>query len=105
MSKTYKSEILAAIHETVSDIHEAQVFDKKTMRKYDDLCLTKVEPLSSDEIRELRLSQNVSQSVFALYLNVSKGLISQWERGKKKPSGASLKLLSLVKENGLESIA
>lgn len=105
MSKTYKSDILAAIHETVSDIHEAQVFDKKTMRKYDDLCLTKVEPLSSDEIRELRLSQNVSQSVFALYLNVSKGLISQWERGEKKPSGASLKLLSLVKENGLESIA
>jgi len=105
MSKTYKSDILAAIHETVSDIHEAQVFDKKTMRKYDDLCLTKVEPLSSDEIRELRLSQNVSQSVFALYLNVSKGLISQWERGEKKPSGASLKLLSLVKENGLDAIA
>jgi putative transcriptional regulator len=32
-------------------------------------------------------------------------LVSQWERGEKKPSGPSLKLLSLVKHKGLETIA
>jgi putative transcriptional regulator len=47
----------------------------------------------------------VSQTVFALYLNVSKKSVSQWERGQKKPAGTTLKLLSLVKKKGLASIA
>jgi putative transcriptional regulator len=38
-------------------------------------------------------------------LNVTTGLVSQWERGEKHPKGASLKLLSLVAKNGLEAIA
>lgn len=29
---------------------------------------------------------------------------AEWERGEKKPSGPSLKLLSLVKSQGLEAI-
>jgi putative transcriptional regulator len=33
------------------------------------------------------------------------GLISQWERGEKKPQGPSLKQLSLVAEKGLDAIA
>jgi putative transcriptional regulator len=31
-------------------------------------------------------------------------LVSEWERGAKRPSGPSLKLLSLVKTKGLEAI-
>jgi putative transcriptional regulator len=38
-------------------------------------------------------------------LNVSTGLISQWERGEKRPQGASLKLLNLVAQKGLNSVA
>ena len=37
----------------------------------------------------------------ARYLNVTTGLVSQWERGEKRPHGASLKLLTLVAKNGL----
>jgi len=37
--------------------------------------------------------------------NVTTGLVSQWERGEKRPRGASLKLLSLVAENGLQAVA
>lgn len=40
-----------------------------------------------------------------MHLNVSKGVISQWERGEKHPAGASLKLLTLVQGKGLEAIA
>jgi putative transcriptional regulator len=29
----------------------------------------------------------------------------QWERGEKKPQGASLKLLTLVEKKGLEWVA
>lgn len=105
MSKTFKSEMMAAIHETASDLGDAGLVDKRTMRRFDDLCLTPVEPLSAEQIRELRSRERVSQAVFARYLNVSVGVVSQWERGEKSPSGASLKLLSLVKKKGLEVIA
>ena len=49
--------------------------------------------------------ERVRQAVFALHLHVSTGLISQWEHGEKSPAGASLKLLPLVQEKGLEAIA
>lgn len=105
MSKTYRSDILASIHETVSDLKEAGLINKRTMKRFDELCLTPVEELSAEEIRKIRLECNVSQAVFARYLNVSPGVISQWERGEKSPSGASLKLLTVVRRKGLESIA
>jgi putative transcriptional regulator len=43
--------------------------------------------------------------VFARYLNVSTGLVSHWERGEKRPQGASLKLLALVAKKGLKGVA
>ena len=49
--------------------------------------------------------QGASQAVFARYLNVTTGLVSQWERGEKHPQGASLKLLSLVARGGLTTVA
>ena len=45
------------------------------------------------------------QAVFARYLNVTTSLVSQWERGEKRPRGASLKLLTLVAQNGLDAVA
>lgn len=105
MSKTYRSDALAAIHETASDLHDAGIMEKRTLRKFDDLCLTPVRPMSAQEIRTLRERERVSQAVFARHLNVTTGLVSQWERGAKHPAGASLKLLTLVQEKGLEAIA
>lgn len=105
MSKQYRSNIMAAVHETVEDLHDAGLIDKCTMREFDELCLTPIRPLVPEEIRKIRERENVSQSVFANYLNVSKGVISKWECGDKRPSGASLKLLSLVEKKGLAAIA
>jgi putative transcriptional regulator len=53
----------------------------------------------------LREREGASQAVFARYLNVTTGLISQWERGEKHPQGPSLKLLSLVAKYGLSTVA
>jgi len=79
--------------------------DKQTLRRFDELCLTPVEPLSAAQIRTIRERERVSQSVFARHLNVTTSLISQWERGEKHPAGASLKLLTLVQRSGLQAIA
>ena len=104
-TKSYKNDIKAAIHQTASDLYEAGMLDKQTMRQFDASCLTPVQQFTAEEIRALREREEVSQTVFAQYLNVSKDSVSQWERGNKHPAGPSLKLLSLVAKNGLEAIA
>ena len=105
MAKQYKSEALAAAHETALGLAEAEVIPKRTMRVFDEMCLTAVEEMTAANIRELRIRENASQAVFARYLNVTTGLVSQWERGEKRPRGASLKLLTLVAKNGLRAVA
>jgi putative transcriptional regulator len=102
MTKQYRSPVMASIHETVEGLHAAGVMDKQTMRKFDEACLTPVRPLTPEEIRALREREGASQAVFARYLNVTTGLISQWERGEKHPQGA---LLSLVARHGLGTVA
>lgn len=105
MSKQYRSRVMAAIHETAEDLHDAGLLDKRTMRQFDAACLTPVRALRPEEIRALREREGASQAVFARYLNVTTGLVSQWERGEKHPQGASLKLLALVARNGLAAVA
>ena len=105
MTKTYRSDILAAVHETAEDLHAAGVMQKRTLRRFDEMCLTPVEPMDAAAIRALRERERVSQAVLARHLNVTTGLVSQWERGEKRPAGPSLKLLSLVRSKGLEAIA
>ena len=105
MSKKYKSDAMAAVHEMMEDLHVGGVIDKQTMRRFDDACLTPVRPLTPEEIKSIREREHVSQSVFANYLNVTTSLVSKWERGEKRPSGAALKLLSLIEKNGLGAVA
>jgi putative transcriptional regulator len=105
MTKQYRSRVLASVHETAEGLTGAGVMSKQTMREFDELCLTPVQLLSPDEIRELREREGASQAVFARHLNVTTGLVSQWERGEKRPKGTSLKLLALVAKNGLNSVA
>lgn len=105
MNKQYRSEALAAVHETALGLHEAGAMDKQTLKVFDEMCLTPVEQLTPDQIRQIRLRERASQAVFARYLNVTTGLVSQWERGQKHPRGASLKLLTLVAKKGLQAVA
>jgi DNA-binding transcriptional regulator YiaG len=59
----YRSNLLAAVHETALGLTEAGVLAKRTMKAFDEMCLTADEKLT--------------------YLNVTTGLISQRERGEK----------------------
>lgn len=105
MTKKYKTDALAAIHETMEALHDVGAISKQTLREFDDACLTPIETLSPEAIRELRMREHISQPVFARYLNVSKNLISDWERGVKKPGGPALRLLTVIQKKGLLAIA
>jgi putative transcriptional regulator len=60
--------------------------------------------MTAKDILSLREREGVSQAVFARCLNVTTNYVSQLERGAKRPRGATLKLLSLIKSKGLEAV-
>ncbi|HLH50768.1 MAG TPA: helix-turn-helix domain-containing protein [Roseiarcus sp.] len=62
------------------------------------------QPITSEDIRAMREQANMSQAVFAHYLNVTVGYISQLERGAKRPTGAALALLNIIRRKGIEAI-
>lgn len=72
----YRSKLMASVHETAEGLHRSGLMDEQTMRDFDELCLTPVQPLTPDEIRALRLREGASQAVLARYLNVTTGLVS-----------------------------
>ena len=46
----------------------------------------------------------MSRSVFAAPLNVGPATVEHWERGLKKPSGPSLRLLDVVDRKGVDAL-
>lgn len=105
MANKTEGGLLGAVHRTAAGLHRAGVIDKATMREFDTLCLPPVTRMAPEEIKALREREQVSQQVFASYLNVRKDAVIKWERGEKRPDGPSLKLLNLVRAKGLRAIA
>jgi putative transcriptional regulator len=103
--RKYRNAALRTAHATVKGLHDIGLVDKATMRRFDASCLRMIEDLRPEDIAAIREQAGVSQSVFACYLNVPAALVSQWERGQRRPTGAAVKLLSLVKRKGLDAIA
>jgi putative transcriptional regulator len=56
-------------------------------------------PLSRQEIVSIRKKLGVSQSAFAVLLNISPKTVQKWEQGENLPNGSSLKLLAIAKKN------
>jgi len=103
--RKYKSDAFESIHSTASAFHSVGVIDKATMRHFDESCLAVTPEIKPADIKQLRETNHVSQPVFARYLNTSESTIEKWETGAKKPSGAALKLLSIVQKHGLQILA
>ncbi len=57
--------------------------------------ITPVVELSSEKVKEIRRSLNMSQVMFADVLGVSKKTIAAWEVGTNSPSGIAKRFLAL----------
>ncbi|MGV3553071.1 helix-turn-helix domain-containing protein [Rhizobium sp.] len=100
-----------ALLETAEDMAEGGLIDADTHRRI-TLRLTpeseraiEIDIPSSEDIRAMRRKSNLSQAVFASRLNVTAGYISQLERGVKRPTGATVVLLNLIKKRGIDAIS
>ena len=93
--------LLELAQDTRGTLLTATTADKITMRILGDRAPA---PPAPDEIRRLREKAGMSQAVFARYLNLTTGYLSQLERGAKRPSGPALALLDVIKRKGIEAI-
>jgi putative transcriptional regulator len=109
MKKTTPSRLREAILETAGDMRRLGIMDeaaheKITLRHLGKDAAKEPAPITGDEIRSLREKARLSQAVFARYLNLTVGYVSQLERGEKRPSGPALVLLDLIRRKGIEAI-
>ena len=61
-----------------------------------------VEPLKEfdrTEIKNIRSTLGVSQSIFASIMGVSAKTVEAWEGGRNKPDGAARRLLALIQDD------
>lgn len=56
-----------------------------------------VKSMTPQTIRSIRTHLNVSQGVFASLLNVPKVTEVSWEKGRRSPTGAALRLLDIAR--------
>ncbi len=108
--KTEKlSNLTEALLETAADMHgtglmSEDLYHKITMRHLGEDAVGTAEPISAQEIRRLREREHLSQAVFAKYLNLTVGYVSQLECGRKQPKGPALALLNVIRRKGLEAL-
>ena len=104
-----RSRVRAEIVEMATDLHaggliSGEKLEKITLRMLDEDQRAKITPMTGAEIRIVRERAGLSQAVFAHYLNLTVSYVSQLERGDKQPSGATAKLLDVIRRKGLEAI-
>ena len=103
------SRLTKALLETADDMRRVGIMDetthtKITLRHLGDKADMVTQPISGEDIRKLREQAHMSQAVFARFLNLTVGYVSQLERGEKRPTGPALVLLNVIRRKGIVAI-
>lgn len=94
-----RDSVKTTIRDTVQDLADIGLPTTFTQRELTELGVEIPEiSASPSQIREVRKSLRVSQSVFAQLLNVSVASVRHWESGIRKPSGSTIVLLDLLRK-------
>ena len=109
--KTKISRLTKELLQTAHDMHKSGLLtktahDKITMRHLgdSDIPAPATARISASEIKAIREQAKLSQAVFARFLNVTAGYVSQLERGEKTPIGPALVLLNVIRRKGIGAI-
>lgn len=98
-----KTEIQFDAEELISAVEDVrdhvQGKRKLTMRETSVRLPDPAPAVKPEEIAEVRRALNMSQPVFARLLNVPTVTVVSWEKGRRKPSGAALRLLQVARKH------
>ena len=78
------SRLLNEVHETAQGLAHIGAINKHTMRDLEALCLPPVRELTATQIKAIRGRSQMSQAVFAAFLNTSLSTVQKWEIGEKR---------------------
>lgn len=101
-SRGYKDNVSEALHRSASALHAVGALDPQTMRNFDMACIEPPAAWDRKKIQRLRQRFQMSQPVFAAYLNSTPSTVAQWESGAKRPSNIAAKLLHVFAKHGPE---
>jgi putative transcriptional regulator len=106
---TKVSRLAKELPETADDMRASGILtkvahEKITMRHKGSIRQAAKVSFTGQEIKSLREKCHLSQAVFANYLNLTAGYVSQLERGAKRPNGPALVLLDVIRRKGLDAI-
>lgn len=99
-----KKSVAKSLTSIIEDLHKDGAVNEITMREIHSLCLPDIKEYSANRIIELRKKTHLSQAAFAAVVNVSPSTVQKWERGVKRPTGASQRLFDIIERKGLEGI-
>lgn len=97
-----KSRLLSELNETAVGLAKTGVVTKTTLREIEAEARRPKQKYTAQRIKTIRNAAEMSQAVFAIYMNTSLSTVQKWELGKNQPRGGSAKLLSIIEEKGIE---
>jgi putative transcriptional regulator len=111
VKKAKTSRLTKELLETADDLQKSGLLTKAARNKItmrhlgaSDIPAAITAKISGADIKAIREEAKLSQAVFARYLNVTAGYVSQIERGDKHPTGPALVLLNVIRRKGIEAI-
>jgi len=106
LNRQSSDRIMAEMVETAADLNRHGLMSKDDMVELGALC--DVPPVySAERVTEVRTNRaRMTQSVFAVFLNVSVSAVQKWESptSGKHPTGAAAKLIQIIDKKGVEAI-
>lgn len=99
-----RKSISKSITSTVADLNSLGLVDDITLKNIESLCLPEIKDYSPEHIVTIRKKFKLSQAAMASLFNISTSTVQKWERGNKKPTGASRKLLDIMERKGIKAL-
>lgn len=87
-------ELLGVARDLRDHLKGERKIDMRTAR----VDVPRTDRITPEEIAQTRAALNMSQEVFARVLNVPLVTEASWERGRRHPSGAALRLLQVARK-------
>jgi putative transcriptional regulator len=98
MSKQFES-----MMEGLNELLEYAKGDKTKCRvrvvEIPDIQVQPLKQYNKEELRNIRLRNNLTLKTFADCFGVSQKTVESWERGENTPSGSSIRLFQLLEKN------